>query len=103
VGYLEEATLYHPFIPPMKLLIFYLSLSSYCYKRDLGYIKKGGSGTQEGPRKKMEEITMFSIFFMRGRIMQKEVPTIKMVITSTRSGPSVHLTITPTFLVYGNI
>jgi hypothetical protein len=62
VGYLEEATLYHPFIPPMKLLIFYLSLSSYCYKRDLGYIKKEGVGHKKVQQKKMEEITMFSIF-----------------------------------------
>jgi hypothetical protein len=72
-------------------------------QKRLGLHKKGGSGTQEGPTKKDGRDNHVLYFFMRGRIMQKEVPTIKMVITSTRSGPSVHLTITPTFLVYGNI
>jgi hypothetical protein len=36
----------------------------------------------------------------RDGIMQKGVPINLMVITSTRSGPSVHRTITTTFIIY---
>jgi hypothetical protein len=75
-----------------------LPLSKYLQKR-LGCVKKGGNTCSKGMIKKGKEIAHVSKYSKKesGKNNAKRSIIIKMLITSTYSGASVHLTITIAF------